>query len=206
MKAFWTSTEQKLFSRGLERFGNNPTEDIWMAISEGIGTKTPRETYLFAFSYLLQLQSSCKHFLEETRLHNIEYSTWGKEENRIFEGFLSVFTDNEENRWEKISGALCARKYYRSPEEIERHYLKLVFDINNIVCNEKVFKTFEISKSKSNVNHNIKSKLRERQNERDSIGKLDLITPLKRSRSDDHNIQTQQKRINLNKALKQLEN
>lgn len=211
--AFWTATEQKLFANALERFAENPHEDIWLALSEAIGTKSVRETYCFAFSYLLQLQASAKDFLEETRLHNIEFTQWKQQENKIFESFLTVFPDSEENRWEKISGALCARKFYRSPEEVERHFLRLVFDVNNIICNEKVFTTLEAPSVSNEVEPSRLNQVINQipKKERQSISSLELLTPLKRARSfdnlgDNENIQPQLKKINLEGAMNDLKN
>ena len=78
MNSVWTEAEQKQFSKALETYGRAPTEDIWLTISESIGTKTAREVYCFAFDYLLQLQACSQAFIKETRLHNIEFSHWTK--------------------------------------------------------------------------------------------------------------------------------
>lgn len=231
MHCTWTQKEQKSFTKALETCAPNPTDDIWLNLSEAVGTRSPREVHMFAFDYLLQLQAISRNLLQDTKIHNIEFAHWTTEEDCIFEQFLTVFPETEENRWDKISGALCARRFYRSPEEVERHYLKLVFDVNNVVAGERVFQTFRVESKTENdpskQSHDAKKKkkteveveaqrvdgssdvvlsktqkieneddkderdgnqssqkLKRNRQERLSISQLNLITPLKRVKSE----------------------
>ena len=59
---------------------------------------------------------------------------WSMQENRLFEQALCTYGDNVADRWKKI----CCLLPGRSPEEVKKHYLKLVYDISAVRNGHKV--------------------------------------------------------------------
>ncbi|KAK1355785.1 transcription factor SRM1 [Heracleum sosnowskyi] len=69
------------------------------------------------------------------------FSTWSREQNKIFETGLAIYPENSEYRWEKIA-ANVPRK---SAGDVKKHYDLLVDDINRIEAGLVPLPCYDIS-------------------------------------------------------------
>ncbi|KAJ0985873.1 hypothetical protein J5N97_004229 [Dioscorea zingiberensis] len=79
-------------------------------------------------------------------------SSWTAKQNKVFENALAKYDKDTPDRWKNIARAVGGGK---SPEDVERHYKRLVDDVNNIDSGNIPYPNYRPSAAGSNRGNGI---------------------------------------------------
>ncbi|KDP46261.1 hypothetical protein JCGZ_10101 [Jatropha curcas] len=73
-------------------------------------------------------------------------SSWTPRENKMFEKALALYDKETPERWQNIAKAVGGK----SPEEVKRHYERLIEDVKHIESGHVAFPNYKSGGSRTN--------------------------------------------------------